>query len=69
MTQRFVDIFHPLEIKVLDHIIVGGTSYSSMAENGEIPHQCKSKANYEVIALGETTVEENQNSFQHTCSF
>ncbi|MCX7923852.1 MAG: JAB domain-containing protein [Clostridia bacterium] len=25
LTQRIVDIFHPLQIKVLDHIIVGGT--------------------------------------------
>ena len=69
LTQRFVDIFHPLEIKVLDHIVVGGTRYSSMAEHGEIPHQCESKANYEVIALGETAVEENRNSFQYTQSF
>jgi len=69
LTQRIVDIFHPLGIKVLDHIIVGGTSYSSMAENGELPHQCKSKANYEVSALAETVVEENQDSFQFTYSF
>jgi len=69
LTQRIVDIFHPLEIKVLDHIVVGGTSYSSMAERGEIPQQCKSTANYEVIALGETAVEEDQNNFQFTCSF
>jgi DNA repair protein RadC len=69
LTQRFVDIFHPLEIKVLDHIVVGGTRYSSMAEQGEIPHQCVSKANYEVIALSESAVEENQDSCQYTHSF
>jgi len=69
LTQRFVDIFHPLEIKVLDHIVVGGTRYSSMAEQGEIPHQCVSKANYEVIALGETVIEENQDSCRYTHSF
>lgn len=34
LTQRIVDIFYPLEIKVLDHIIVSGASYSSMAEKG-----------------------------------
>ncbi|PKM90799.1 MAG: DNA repair protein [Firmicutes bacterium HGW-Firmicutes-12] len=45
LTQRIVDIFHPLEIKVLDHIIVSGNSYSSMAERGEIPQECKSTAN------------------------
>jgi len=66
LTQRFVDIFHPLEIKVLDHIIVCGTSYSSMAERGIIPHQCKSLANYEVIALGAMSVEEKLKRFQYT---
>lgn len=69
LTQRFVDIFHPLEIKLLDHIVVGGTRYSSMAEQGEIPHQCESKANYEVIALSEAAVEVNQDSYQFTYSF
>jgi len=68
LTQRIVDIFHPLEIKVLDHIIVGGTGYSSMAERGNIPHQCKSTANYEVIALSAMAVEEKRNRFQHTHS-
>lgn len=69
LTQRIIDIFHPLDIKVLDHIVVGGTLYSSMAENGGISYECKSKANYEVMVLGETDVEENQNSFQYTHSF
>ena len=66
LTQRIVDIFHPLEIKVLDHIIVYGTSYSSMAERGIIPYQCKSTANYEVIALSAMLVEEKRNRFQYT---
>jgi DNA repair protein RadC len=69
LTQRIVDIFHPLQIKVLDHIVVAGTSYVSMAEKGEISQQSKSKANYEVIELGKSTVEENQDSFQFTQSF
>ena len=66
LTQRIVDIFHPLEIKVLDHIIVYGTSYSSRAERGIIPYQCKSTANYEVIALSAMLVEEKRNRFQYT---
>jgi len=68
LTQRIVDIFHPLEIKVLDHIIVGGASYSSMAERGNIPHQCKSTANYEVIALGAMPVKEKRDRFKHARS-
>jgi DNA repair protein RadC len=68
LTQRIVDIFHPLEIKVLDHIIVGSGSYTSMAEKGNIPHQCKGRANYEVIALGAMPVEEKRNRFKHTHS-
>jgi hypothetical protein len=40
-----------------------------MAEQGEIPHQCVSKANYEVIALSESAVEENQDSCRYTHSF
>lgn len=65
LTQRIVDIFHPLEIKVLDHIIVSGTSYSSIAERGEIPNQCKNTANYEVIVLGAMSVEEKRNRYKH----
>jgi DNA repair protein RadC len=65
LTQRIVDIFHPLEIKILDHIIVSGASYSSMAEKGILPHQCKGAANYEEIALGSIPVEEKQNGFKH----
>lgn len=69
LTQRIVDIFHPLEITVVDHIVVAGTRYRSMAEKGELPHPSTNKANYEVIALGEMTVEENKDGFQYTHSF
>lgn len=68
MTQRMVDIFHPLQINILDHIIVGGTGYSSMAEKGILPHQSKDTANYEGIALGPIPVEEKRNRFQSTHS-
>ncbi len=68
LTQRFVDIFHPLQIKILDHIIVGGTGYSSMAEQGIVPYQSKGTANYEEIALGPIPVEEKRNRFQNTHS-
>ena len=68
LTQRMVDIFHPLEIKVLDHIIVGGGSYTSMAEKGIIPCQSKGTANYEMITLGPIPAEEKRNRFKHTHS-
>lgn len=58
LTQRIFDIFHPLEIKVLDHIVVAGTSYTSMAEKGYLPYQCKDAANYDAIVLdGESAKE------------
>ncbi|WZL72076.1 JAB domain-containing protein [Clostridiaceae bacterium 35-E11] len=58
LTQRIVDIFKPLDIKVLDHIIVGGYSYSSMAENGVLPSNKMDVANYDPIEL--TASEEEQ---------
>jgi len=51
LTQRFTDIFGPLDIKVLDHIIVGGQNYSSMAEKGCLPMLQLEKAKYEPIAI------------------
>lgn len=51
LTQRFADIFGPLDIKVLDHIIVGGQNYSSMAEKGFLPTMQLGKAKYEPIAI------------------
>lgn len=68
LTQRIVDIFHPLQIKVLDHIIVGGGSYSSMAEKGELPNQSRSTANYEVIELNAASAKEKLNRYKHTHS-
>lgn len=58
LTQRIVDIFKPLDIKILDHIIVGGYSYSSMAENGVLPSNKMDVANYDPIEL--TAAEEEQ---------
>lgn len=58
LTQRIVDIFKPLDINVIDHIIVGGYSYSSMAENGVLPNNKMDVANYEPIKL--SAAEEEQ---------
>ncbi|MBF4695095.1 JAB domain-containing protein [Fusibacter ferrireducens] len=60
LTQRIVDIFHPLNIKVLDHIIVGGTKFSSMAENGYLPNGPQGKAKYDPIQLNGEANEPNE---------
>lgn len=51
LTQRIVDIFKPLDIRVLDHIIVGGYSYTSMAEKNVLPTDMLSVASYDPIKL------------------
>lgn len=51
LTQRIVNIFKPLDINVIDHIIVGGYSFSSMAENGTLPNKSIDLANYKPITL------------------
>ena len=61
LTQRMVDIFHPHNIKFLDHIIVAGTGYFAMAENGVVPYHNKDKANYEAITLNITPMMEKKN--------
>ena len=62
LTQKMVDIFTPLDIKILDHIIVGGSSYCSMAEKGLVPHSSKNLANYEAMVMDkELKIEKNQN--------
>lgn len=63
LTQRIVDIFHPLEIKILDHIIVGGNSYSSMAEKGELPDLRSGAANYKAVVLNAASAKEKRNGY------
>jgi len=58
LTQSIVDIFHPLEIKVMDHVIVGGNQYCSMAEKGYMPDSTRAAASYEAITLGKDTAAE-----------
>ena len=59
VTQRLIDIFTPLDIAILDHIIVAGIDYTSLREDGLIPQNSKNRANYEPIRLGENTFKEN----------
>lgn len=51
ITERIVSIFKPLEINILDHIIVAGVSYFSFAEHGYMPEGSASKASYEPIVI------------------
>lgn len=52
LTERMVAIFEPLSIGVLDHIIIGGTGYTSLAKLGQMPHSGKTTASYEMITSG-----------------
>ena len=64
LTQRIVNIFKPLDINVIDHIIVGGYSFSSMAENGILPSKSMDLANYQPIKLPETNEETKEYELQ-----
>lgn len=58
LTQTFVNIFDPLGIKVHDHIIVGGHSFSSMAQNGIMPGSAKGIADYRPVLLSPREMED-----------
>jgi len=58
ITQRLVDIFHPLEIRIHDHIIVADTKYTSMAEKGYMPRDIQERASYEPFKIVEVKNEE-----------
>ncbi len=62
LTQRIVNIFKPLDINVIDHIIVGGYSFSSMAENGTLPSKSMDLANYKPMNL--TDVHDHQGTYE-----
>ena len=63
LTQRIVDIFHPLSIKVLDHIIVGGSRFSSMAEQGYLPNGSLNNAKYDPIVFSDN-IKEQESDYQ-----
>lgn len=64
ITQRIVDIFHPLNIKVLDYIIVGGGRYSSMANDGNLMDDSVDRANYEPFNFIEENKLKEENDFE-----
>lgn len=53
VTEKLVSIFNPLEISVVDHVIVAGGTYYSMAEHGNMPAGSITKVNYEPIAMND----------------
>lgn len=57
LTQRLVDIFHPLDIKIHDHIIVADTKYTSMVQEDDMPNHTMDRASYEPIRVDETVIE------------
>ncbi|HOG67867.1 MAG TPA: JAB domain-containing protein [Fibrobacteraceae bacterium] len=59
LTQRLVDIFRPLDIIIVDHIIVGGPHFISMAEEACLPVDTLDKANYDAIELVDQVVKED----------
>ncbi|PWL55813.1 MAG: DNA repair protein [Clostridium cadaveris] len=63
LTQKLVNIFHPLDIKIHDHIIVAGVNFCSMAEKGYMPQAIDELANYEPIKI------ENKNILEEIQSF
>ncbi|MNC76665.1 hypothetical protein D3C75_1284350 [compost metagenome] len=46
LTKNLVSIFTPLHIQVLDHIIIAGTTYASLANLGQMPRVAESTPNY-----------------------
>ncbi|MBP2033412.1 DNA repair protein RadC [Clostridium algifaecis] len=63
LTQKLVNIFHPLDIKIHDHIIVAGVNFCSMAEKGYMPQVIDELANYEPIKIENKNILEENQSF------
>ena len=53
LTQKLVSIFEPLQISVVDHIIVANIHYHSMAEHGNLPQPSQLSVNYDAVSLSE----------------
>lgn len=53
LTQKLVSIFEPLQISVIDHIIVANIHYHSMAESGNLPQSSPLRVNYDAVPLSD----------------
>lgn len=63
LTQKLVNIFYPLDIKIHDHIIVAGVNFCSMAEKGYMPQAINELASYEPIKIENKNILEENQSF------
>lgn len=63
ITQKLVNIFQPLDIKIHNHIIVAGVNYCSMAEKGYVPASVNGMAVYEPIKMEDKRIIEEKQSF------
>lgn len=59
LTRKLISIFTPLQINVLDHIIVADTSYHSMLEKGTMP-QLTSDICYNAVSLNDRKAAEEE---------
>jgi len=66
ITEKLIAIFAPLQINVIDHIIVANINYHSMAERGNIPQTASKNVSYDAISLSENSaVKEDLIGFNH----
>lgn len=64
ITERLISIFAPLQISVLDHIIVANSQYHSMAEKEGMPQPSRD-VSYDAILLDDKKgVKEDETGFQ-----
>lgn len=63
LTQKLVNIFQPLDISILDHIIVAGIDYCSMAQKGYMPTANNEGASYKPIKMDDNSMLEEKQSF------
>ena len=69
ITEKLIAIFAPLQINVIDHIIVANINYHSMAEHGNIPQTASKNVSYDAIPLSENSaVKEELIGFNHRAS-
>lgn len=59
LTKKLHAIFTPLDIGVLDHVIIAGPKYISMAEQGLMPMGHGLKPNYEPVIMNSSFAEDN----------
>lgn len=52
ITERLISIFSPLQISLLDHIIVANAHYRSMAEHGGLPSASRN-INYDAVYMSD----------------